>query len=144
MTAWALLQFLIGNSDAHGKNFSFFCRREGLEPTPFYDLVSTVQYESIVHEMAMAYGDEFELEKITPFAFADFAHQTGLDRKYLSREMKRLARLALQHAPVLAADPVYQEGEKELVERIAALVQQQAQKLLDLAPRMLEVDAALL
>ena len=42
MLRWALFQFLIGNSDAHGKNFSFFVRPGGLlEPTPWYDLVST-------------------------------------------------------------------------------------------------------
>ncbi len=29
MVQWALLQLLIGNSDAHGKNFSFFVRQEG-------------------------------------------------------------------------------------------------------------------
>ena len=32
---WALRQFLIGNAEAHGKNFSFFVRREGLEPAPW-------------------------------------------------------------------------------------------------------------
>jgi serine/threonine-protein kinase HipA len=143
MTDWALLQFLIGNSDAHGKNFSFFCRREGLDPTPFYDLVSVVQYKAIVHEMAMAYGDEFKLDNITSFAFAHFAHQAGFDRKFLSREMKRLSKLAITHAPALADDPIYEEAEKESVKRIAALVEKQAHRLMDLAPKMLEVDEAL-
>jgi serine/threonine-protein kinase HipA len=144
MTAWAIFQFMIGNSDAHGKNFSFFCRREGLEPTPFYDLVSVVQYDHILHEMAMAYGDEFELDKITPFALADFAHQTGLDRKYLSREMRRLAKLAIAQAPLVAGEPVYQGEEQALVKRIAAFVQGQGQRLLKLGPNMLEVDETLL
>lgn len=137
---WALLQFLIGNSDAHGKNYSFFCRPEGLEPTPLYDLVSVVQYAGIEHAMAMAYGDEFVLAKITPYAFADFAHRTGLERRFLSREMKRLARLALHHAPRLAADPVYLGGETEIVGQIAAYVVAQAEKLIDLSTKMLEVD----
>jgi serine/threonine-protein kinase HipA len=144
MTDWALMQFLLGNSDAHGKNFSFFCRREGLEPTPFYDLVSVVQYDSIMHEMAMAYGDEFELEKISPFALADFAHRCGLDRKFLSREMKRLAKLAMEQAPVLAESPVYQGGEKQLVGSIAELVEKQARRLIELAPQLLDVDPDLL
>lgn len=144
MTAWAIFQFLIGNSDAHGKNFSFYCRREGLEPTPFYDLVSVVQYDHILHEMAMAYGDEFELDKITAFALADFAHQTGLDRRYFSREMKRLAKLALEQAPLVTSEPVYQGEEQALVQKIAAFVQQQAKRLLELGPTMLEVGEALL
>ena len=59
LVRWALFQFLLGNSDAHGKNVSFFCRPEGLALAAFYDLVSTVQYEGLDHELAMAYGDEF-------------------------------------------------------------------------------------
>jgi serine/threonine-protein kinase HipA len=55
MLRWALFQFLIGNSDAHGKNFSFFMRPGGyLEPAPWYDLVSVVQYERFDVELAMA------------------------------------------------------------------------------------------
>jgi hypothetical protein len=39
MLRWALFQFLIGNSDAHGKNFSFFGRPGGLlEPLPLVRL----------------------------------------------------------------------------------------------------------
>ena len=64
---WALFQFLIGNSDAHGKNFSFFVHREGLEPAPWYDLVSVVQYPDIDHELAMAFGDAFSLEEVGAF-----------------------------------------------------------------------------
>ncbi|MFN6994834.1 MAG: HipA domain-containing protein, partial [Aquincola tertiaricarbonis] len=59
MLRWALFQFLIGNSDAHGKNFSFFVRPGGLlEPAPWYDLVSVLQYGGFDTELAMAWGDE--------------------------------------------------------------------------------------
>jgi serine/threonine-protein kinase HipA len=69
MLRWALFQYLIGNSDAHGKNFSFFVRPGGyLEPTPWYDLVSVVQYERFDTELAMAFGDTFVFAEITPFA----------------------------------------------------------------------------
>ena len=52
-----LFQYLIGNTDAHGKNMSFFCNPAGLALAPCYDLVSVVQYEGLGHELAMAYGD---------------------------------------------------------------------------------------
>lgn len=61
---WALFQNLIGNSDAHGKNLSFFVQRQGLMPAPWYDLVSVTQYPGIDHELAMAYGDAFVLEGV--------------------------------------------------------------------------------
>lgn len=43
-----------GNSDAHGKNLSFFVRPGGLlEPTPWYDLVSVLQYDGFDTELAV-------------------------------------------------------------------------------------------
>jgi serine/threonine-protein kinase HipA len=64
MVRWALLQLLIGNSDAHGKNFSYFVGEAGIQPTPMYDLVSVNVYgEAVEQEMAMAYGDEFRRER---------------------------------------------------------------------------------
>jgi len=35
---WTILQYLIGNSDAHGKNLSFLVEPGGLRLAPAYDL----------------------------------------------------------------------------------------------------------
>jgi serine/threonine-protein kinase HipA len=144
LVRWALFNYLIGNSDAHGKNCSFFCRRDGLWLAPFYDLVSVAQYESIGYEFAMAYGDEFRLPEITPFQWADFAHRTGTPRSLLAREMRRMGKSALAASAKQAADPVYVAAESNLVEGISTLVQNQARKLIEMASPMLQVDSALL
>jgi serine/threonine-protein kinase HipA len=144
MVRWALFNYLIGNSDVHGKNCSFFCRRDGLWLAPFYDLVSVAQYESIDHELAMAYGDEFLLPEITPFQWADFAHRTGTPRSLLAREMRRMGKSALDASAKQAADAVYVAAESQLVEGISLLVQAQAGKLIEMAGPMMQVDASLL
>lgn len=41
---WLLFNYLTGNGDAHLKNLSFYCGREGYELTPFYDLLNTSCY----------------------------------------------------------------------------------------------------
>jgi serine/threonine-protein kinase HipA len=137
---WALFQFLLGNSDAHGKNVSFFCRPEGLALAPFYDLVSVVQYEGLGHELAMAYGDEFQLDNIRPFDWALFAAQTNTSRTLLAREMRRMGGAASAAAAERASDAVYVGREKDLVRKIAEYVAGQARKLLDMAPLMLKVE----
>jgi serine/threonine-protein kinase HipA len=144
LTRWALFQYLIGNSDAHGKNVSFFSRPEGLALAPFYDLVSVAQYDAIDHELAMGYGDEFRLEDVTPFAWADLAKRTGLQRAFLAREMTRMARAAQTAAAAQAKASDYVAEERSLVARINGFVQSQAQKLLDMAKPMQAVDPALL
>lgn len=130
MLRWALFQFLIGNSDAHGKNFSFFVRPGGLlEPADWYDLVSVLQYEGFDSEMAMAYGDVFVHGEVSAFALADFATRCGIDRKLMHREGQRLARLAIAAAAEQALSADYLSEERPFVESLAAFVTQQAQRL---------------
>jgi len=140
LVRWALFQFLLGNSDAHGKNVSFFCRPDGLALAPFYDLVSVVQYEGLDHELAMAYGDEFQLENIRPFDWATFGAHTSTPRTLLAREMRRMGTAAPAAAAAQAADAVYAGTEIDLVKKIAGFVAGQAKKLLDMAPLMLKVE----
>lgn len=141
---WSLFQYLIGNSDAHAKNVSFFCRPDGLALAPFYDLVSVVQYDSLDHDMAMAYGNEFRPDEVSPFAWADFAHRTGTQRQLLAREMVRMGKAALEAAPAQARAEDYVDDERAFVERISAFVQDQARKLIEQAAPMRKLEAALL
>lgn len=131
MLRWALFQFLIGNSDAHGKNFSFFVGPGGLlEPTPWYDMVSVLQYDGFNTELAMAYGDVFSHAEVSAFALADFAARCGVDRKLMLREGKRLAKLAAERAAMQANASEYEgPAERGFVQSIADFVARQADRL---------------
>ncbi|WP_415906029.1 HipA domain-containing protein [Neptuniibacter sp. QD72_48] len=43
---WLIFNFLVGNSDAHLKNLSFFINANGYSLTPHYDLLNTTGYGS--------------------------------------------------------------------------------------------------
>jgi serine/threonine-protein kinase HipA len=65
-----ILNFLVGNNDAHGKNFSLLYRgtqAENLEVrlAPLYDLVSTLYYPELSRDMAMKIGAESSSETVT-------------------------------------------------------------------------------
>lgn len=137
---WAIFQYLIGNCDAHGKNISFFCKPAGLSLAPHYDLVSVVQYDGLDHELAMAFGDEFNLDDVRPIDWAAFAERTGIPRVLLRREMERIGRAAAESAGQQADDESYQGKEKAMTSAIAAYVQGQAQKLIQMARPMLSAD----
>lgn len=145
MLRWALFQFLIGNSDGHGKNFSFFVGPGGyLEPTPWYDLVSVVQYAHFDTDLAMAYGDAFTYDEVTPFALADFAIRCGIDRKLMRREAQRLARAVTTAAPELANSHAYHDDERAFIMRVAVFVGQQAHRLEALAQEAATIPAEFL
>ena len=133
LVLWAFTTLLFGNSDSHGKNISFFVDRTGLTPTPLYDLVSVVQYAAFHHDLAMAFGDEFELDAVRSFALADFCMRLGIDRRYFARELTRLCDFALQEAPAQAADAAYTGEEAAFVRDLAQFVARRAQALLAMA-----------
>ena len=145
MLRWALFQFLIGNSDAHGKNFSFFVHAGGhLEPAPWYDLVSVVQYAHFDTELAMAFGDAFTFDEVTPFALADFALRCRIDRKLMRREAQRLANAATGVAGELARSKDYRDDEREFVARLADFIGAQAARLDKLAREAAAIPAKFL
>lgn len=131
MLRWALFQFLIGNSDAHGKNHSFFVLPGGLlEPAPWYDLVSVLRYDGLDTELAMAFGDEFDHATVSAFDLADFATRCGIDRALMRREGQRLAKLAVSHAAAQVAAVDYEgDAERDFVRGIADFVAEQAERL---------------
>ena len=130
---WALFQLVIGNSDAHGKNFSFFVRGSWLAPTPWYDLVSVVQFDAFDHEFAMGIGDAFNWKELTAFELAHFAHQCGIPLPTLRRECIRLAREIPRHAQDLLAGALYSADELQMLRQVAAQARDNAERLVQMA-----------
>ncbi len=126
---WTILQYLIGNSDAHGKNISFLVEPGGLRLAPVYDLVSVCVYPDIEHELAMAIGDEFDITKIRAFDWADLAERCGIERRLLVREMNRMIKVLRTALPKLLALPDYTANEQATLQDISDLMLKQAQQL---------------
>jgi serine/threonine-protein kinase HipA len=81
---WAMFNLIIGNSDAHGKNFSFFVNKRGIKPTPFYDMLCVMMYD-FDHNLAMAYGDEFNPNEVFAYQLREFAEEVGVNYKLVSK-----------------------------------------------------------
>src|SRR3989339_282867 len=135
MVMWVVTTLLTGNSDAHGKNLSFYVSRAGLRVAELYDLVSVMQYDpqKLEHELAMAFGDEFKLEGVKSFALADFCERAKVSRPFFARELAALCEIAIVEALTQSADPVYTGEEVMLVKTITDFVVQRAKLLLKLA-----------
>ena len=87
---WSILNLIIGNSDAHGKNISFFVSKAGLEVAPFYDLVNVTMYrDKYEQDMAMGIEDIFEFDKLNEFAFREFFAENYISVEFYFNEFKR-------------------------------------------------------
>ncbi len=63
MVRAAVLNFVLGNSDAHGKNFAILFAELGRQLAPLYDVVSTAVYD-LDEELAMAIGENHQPEAV--------------------------------------------------------------------------------
>lgn len=77
---WVIFNFLIGNSDAHGKNLSLLLLPEGPRLAPFYDLLSTRIYAhyGLTSNLAMKIGGESHPEALQQKHWEAFAEEIGV------------------------------------------------------------------
>jgi len=90
-----IFNFLIGNNDAHGKNFSFTYHHNGQDVitrfAPLYDLICTAYYPDLDKNMAMKLGGKSLLASIKPEHFDAFASEASLSRPLVKKRVKELA-----------------------------------------------------
>jgi serine/threonine-protein kinase HipA len=62
-----VFNYLTGNMDAHGKNFSLLHKDSSqISLTPSYDIVCTRVYPDLTAKMAMKIGSQYEADKVLP------------------------------------------------------------------------------
>jgi serine/threonine-protein kinase HipA len=99
-----IFNFLIGNHDAHGKNFSLTYSGGQTRLAPLYDLVSTSYYPELSPKMAMKIGGEYLSAKITVKHFEQSAEEAGLAKPMARRRVPELAELILSTMPALTTE----------------------------------------
>jgi len=73
----ATCNFVLANSDAHGKNFAILFAELGRRLAPLYDIVCTAVYD-LDPVMAMSIGDAVEPEAVTRMDWVDMSHDCDL------------------------------------------------------------------
>jgi serine/threonine-protein kinase HipA len=122
-----IYNYLAGNNDADGKNFSLLYRGAGAENqeirlAPLYDLVSTIYYPELSRNMAMKIGGEYSSEKVTPKDFERLAEEAGLAKPMVKRRVPEFADTVL--AALGKADIA-----DAAAEAVAALIRERCEKV---------------
>lgn len=101
-----VFNFLIGNMDAHGKNFAaVYDERWKIGLSPFYDLLCTQVYKELTPDMSMRIGDHFEHSKITVSDWQSMCKSIGFSfpalRKVVQRQTEMLPSEILEERKLL-------------------------------------------
>jgi serine/threonine-protein kinase HipA len=91
LLGFVLFNTLIGNHDAHAKNFSLLYTLRGAVLAPMYDALSTGVYPQLTDKMAMKVGSKYRFAELYARHWVQFAASAGLSPAQVKKELKRFA-----------------------------------------------------
>lgn len=120
-----IYNWLVGNNDAHGKNFSLLYTGIGashfeIRLAPFYDIVCTLYYPELNPEMAMKIGDQYFSDRVEQKDFLKLAEDAGFGKPLVRRRVPELAKILLRALPTI-------EITHPVAEKIAKLIRARAE-----------------
>lgn len=123
-----IFNVLIGNADAHGKNYSILYRKTERRLAPFYDLVCTLAWSELSKIPAMKIGRSESIETITPAHWQTMAQESRVGWPMLRERIVDLCGKTiegLKSQEVLGAD-----NDPAMTERVAGIIQERSAALL--------------
>ena len=86
-----IFNVLIGNADAHGKNYSMIYAGGTRRLAPLYDLVSTIAWPGLSTRLAMSIGHGKSVNDLNPAHFKRMAEECDLGWPMVRDRIRRLA-----------------------------------------------------
>jgi len=131
------LNFLVGNHDAHGKNFSLLYRPESARAVlaPAYDVLSTFAYRrthNLTPKMAMSIGGEYRPEYVRTRHLDRLFEEAGLGVAAARRRLRGLARDAPGAARDAREQLIDTGWDAPILQTIVELIDERARWLQDL------------
>ena len=93
-----LFNTLVGNNDAHAKNYSLIYGAGGTTLAPLYDVLCTAVYPDLTPKMAMKIGGHYKFSDIFPRHWERFAQSADLSAPQVRRRLLELTQLLPQAA----------------------------------------------
>ncbi len=134
---WTLFQLLIGNSDAHGKNISFYVGRNGIDVAPAYDLVNVEIYgDRYDRDLAMAIGSTFEFNAIHAYQLADMCNECGLPQRQVATALQALCNSMVKAADIIDHSSLLIGEEHAFVQGLLGAIKINCQRFLENAKEL--------
>lgn len=83
--SYVIFNYLIGNCDSHGKNYSLLYKNKCVELAPLYDVVSTVIYPGLTEKLSMKIGNHYDIKKVSKEDFSLLAETLNIKGSVLSK-----------------------------------------------------------
>ncbi|MGH8810132.1 MAG: HipA domain-containing protein [Noviherbaspirillum sp.] len=128
MIRWVVFNYLIGNTDAHAKNISFYLDHEGLRLAPFYDLVCGTAYGA--KDLALFIGDEEDIRFVNSLDWLEMCKKCGINPQLIAAELKAQAQQWRKWRDALVGAADYADGERLFLRKMAEDIDARAERML--------------
>ncbi|HEY0875612.1 MAG TPA: type II toxin-antitoxin system HipA family toxin [Vicinamibacterales bacterium] len=125
----AVFNVIVGNADAHRKNFSLLYQGAVVSLAPFYDVLSTVAYPDLSPNIAMKTAKRATLEEIGQTTWTAFAEDIGLAASFVRRRVRELSAAVSSQVPPLPDSAALAGLDGPALEGYAALIASRAERL---------------
>ena len=123
-----IFNLIVGNADAHGKNFSILYQRSGPRLAPLYDLLSTVAYAELSPRLAMKIGKRATLAELDAKGWATFASGAVLGLPLVRRRVAEISQTIRTRTEEVACTLMYPGLDAGALSRLAGLVADRAER----------------
>ncbi len=124
-----VFNFIIGNSDAHGKNFSFLHKQGRYELSPLYDLVSTAIYPALSPNLAMSVGGEYNPNQIHRSHFKDMAKDLDIKPAMIEKIIDEMSAKISAALPEIEKQFADSSDKRKITEQIKAVITQRISQI---------------
>lgn len=123
-----VVNVVLGNSDAHGKNFALIHEPAGSRLAPLYDIVCTTVYDDLTDRLAMSLGGTERPDEVRRESWRELGRQARLGANVVDLAADFAARVSDCVASVQAIARA--EGwHRPVIDRIASQAQRRVQSL---------------
>lgn len=127
-----IFNYLIGNADAHGKNFSLLYKGKKPELAPAYDLLSTAVYPHLSTKMAMKIGGKYDPEDVLLRHWHRLVPDTELAKKELEKQLHQLSKQCLEKAYALKASLAQEGISSPIFQDICLMIEKRSKRVKNL------------
>ncbi len=124
---YVIFNALIGNHDAHAKNFSLIYTRRGTVLAPLYDTLSTAVYANLTDKMAMKIGSKYKFTEVQKQHWEQFAQAAGLSPVQVKKRILTLASLLPSEAVSLRHELTTQDLNHDILSEIVGIIEKRCQ-----------------
>lgn len=141
MLNWVLFQLLIGNSDAHGKNISFFVGPAGIDMAPAYDLLNLDMYATQYdRDFSMAIGDAFAPEDLSPWELAEMCERCNLQKRLVANTLTALSGKLLKAMDAVDLSSLLPGEETDFAGEMIAAIRKNVERYLPYAKQLPKIS----